>query len=166
METHQLEKAMKNDPCLSRSTHLGVLSADELSLIKRPGAYIINTDPSHLSGQHWLAMYIGRNGSVEVFDSLGYHPNHYPFLRMYLKGKTFTHNSKRWQKSGTITCGQFCLFYLYHKCRGWTLKDIVDFYRNDDLNENKHLVVQFVGQYFCIPCLCRLNKRQCARPCV
>jgi hypothetical protein len=155
---------MKKDPCLSISS--GVLSADELSLIKRPGSYIVNTDPSYLSGQHWLAIYVARNGSVEVFDSLGYPPNHYPFLKTYLKGKTFTHNSKRWQKSGTITCGQFCLFYLYHKCRGLTLKDIVDFYRNDDLNENERLVVQFVGHYFCIPCLCRPNKWQCARPCM
>ena len=166
METHQLEKAMRNDPILSGWRHTGVLAADELSLIKRPGAYIVNTDPSHLPGQHWIALYISANGSIEVFDSLGYHPNHYPFLKTYLEGKLFTYNDKRWQQSGTSTCGQFCLFYLYHKCRGWTLSHMIDFYRNSDLNENERLVVSFVGHYFCIPCLCRPKKWQCSQGCM
>lgn len=166
METQQLEKAIKHDSCLSTLGHSGVLAADELSLIKRPGAYIVNTDPSHMPGQHWIAIYVPDQGPLEIFDPLGFHPNHYTFLKMYLKGKKIKYNVKRWQQAGTSTCGQFCIFYLYHKCRGWTLSHILDYYWNSDLNQNERLVVRFVGHYFCIPCSCRPTKYQCALPCM
>ena len=165
MDSQQLEKAIHSDPCLSTLRHKEVLAADELSLIKSPGAYIVNTDPSHLPGQHWIAIFVSANGSMEIFDPLGYPPRHYPFLKTYLRGKNFTHNTKRWQLSGTSTCGQHCLFYLYHRCRGWTLSQLNNFYWHSDLSQNERLVLIFVEHYFSIPCLCKWKRYQCARLC-
>ena len=165
MESHQLEKAIHFDPCLSTLRHTAILAADELSLVETPGAYIVNTDPRNLPGQHWIALYVSANGTIEVFDPLGYHPRRYLFLENYLRGRRFTYNGKRWQQRGTSTCGQHCLFYLYHICRGWTLSQLNHFYWNSDLNRNERLVVRFVGHYFCIPCSCKWKKYQCSRLC-
>jgi hypothetical protein len=159
---------MSGDPCLSSIRDRGVIAADELSYMKTPGAYIINTDPSYRSGQHWIAVYIPEGGvNAEVFDPLGEHPFNYPFMREYWnRRKNFTFNTKRWQPSGTSTCGQICLFFLYHRCRGWTLNDITGFYWNSDLKVTNNLVVRFVERYFCIPCMCTPKKYQCAQTCL
>ena len=148
MDTLQLENAIRQDACLSALKHTGVLAGDELSKIKMPGAYIVNTDPSHLGGEHWLALFIDRHRQIKIFDSLGEAPKHYPWLKKYLKGRHYSHNVKRWQAPGKNTCGRFCLFYLFHKCRGWSLNDFTDFYWRSDLNENEKLVQHFVKHCF------------------
>ena len=164
METYQLEKALRHDGCLSAMPHSGVLAADELHLVTDPGAYIINTDPSHLPGQHWLALFICRTGFLEVFDSQGYHPHHYPFLTDYLKGRRFNYNSNRWQNVGTATCGQFSLLYLYHRCRGWSLPQMTEFYWNAELARNEHMVSLFMKHYF--PTIPSCKTSQCAGICL
>ena len=37
--------------------------------------FVINTDPSHMPGQHWVALYLGQ--TPEFFDSLGMSPTCY-----------------------------------------------------------------------------------------
>ena len=150
MDTHQLEVALKRDECLSATPHFGVLASDELGLVRKPGAYIVNTDPSHLPGKHWITLYLSRNEPPEVFDSLARHPDEYHFLKRFFRGRSFTYNTERWQKAGTATCGQFCLFYLYHRCRGWTLLQIEHFYWNADLQKNEDMVTQFARHYLYI----------------
>ena len=166
METHQLEIALRHDIYLSALPHLGVLASDKVHDIRSPGAYIINTDPSHLPGQHWIALFLSRNGFVEIFDSLGYHPHHYPFLKTYLIGRRFNYNTNRWQNVGTATCGQFCLFYLYHRCRGWRLPQMTDFYWNSDIRRNENMVSLFMSHYFRTTRSLRPRRSQCARICL
>ena len=162
-----MEKAILRDPCLSTLKHIDVLAADELSLIKQNGAYVINTDPRRKPGQHWIAVYANENGIVEVFDPLGYPPDHYPYMKDYWRrNKNFTFNAKRWQPPGTSTCGQFCLFYLFHKCRSWTLNDMSGFYWTVNLMELNNLVLKFVANYLCVPCRCKTGKYQRACSCV
>jgi len=48
----------------------GVLSIDHLP--KKPRLLVCNTDPSDMSGEHWIAIYVDVDGHYgEYFDSLG-----------------------------------------------------------------------------------------------
>ena len=53
------------------TTYLGVFSRDELphSFTRYPSAYVANTDPRSLPGQHWVAFYHLSPTHLEFFDS-------------------------------------------------------------------------------------------------
>ena len=72
MNTYAIEHALRNIPRFG-----GVLAQDELKLEynKSPKFYVVNTDPSHLPGEHWVAFYTG--GRPEFFDSTGHSPRYY-----------------------------------------------------------------------------------------
>ena len=60
------------------SHFLGIYPIDRLPKTlphrnRKGSCFIVNTDPSHLPGTHWLAVYVGCNLG-EVFDSYGRPP--------------------------------------------------------------------------------------------
>ena len=53
----------------------GAIPSDAILHTVRNRFYIVNTEPSHLPGSHWVCIY---NGKVpEFFDSLGKDPSFY-----------------------------------------------------------------------------------------
>ena len=50
---------------------LGVFAADELCKLGKNqlGVLIVNTDPSHLSGEHWISIYLDR-ADIYFYDPL------------------------------------------------------------------------------------------------
>ena len=46
-------------------------------------AYIVNTDPSHLPGQHWLGVWT-EHDTCEVLDSYGLPFSHYEHLKPFI----------------------------------------------------------------------------------
>ena len=137
---------MRRDPRIRR--HLGnVCAADELpmTITYRPRTYIVNTDERYQPGSHWVVFYFPRRGPTEFFDSNGYPPEHYHkrFKKVLLKnGRYYIYNKHKVQAPGTMTCGQFCLFYSYYRCRGYTIKDIVNLLKDPIMNDR--IVTRFV----------------------
>ena len=41
-----------------------------------------------------------------------------------------------------MTCGQFCLFYAYYRCRGFSMKRILDLFSKPI--DNERIVTHFV----------------------
>ena len=41
-----------------------------------------------------------------------------------------------------MTCGQLCLFYAYYRCRGFSMKRILDLSSKSD--DNERIVTRFV----------------------
>ncbi len=73
MNGFQIEKSLRSEP-LVRDQFVGVFAADQIAEKEYPGAYIVNTDTSKGSGEHWVAFYCTENGQLEAFDSFGKNP--------------------------------------------------------------------------------------------
>jgi hypothetical protein len=91
-------------------------------LLNVPSALVWNTDSDHRVGQHWVAMYIDANSRGEYYDPTGTPP----FLRAYVNFMnkhctSWTYNTVRVQEEGYIVCGHHCIFYLMHRCAGYSI---------------------------------------------
>ena len=127
MNNLQLTRLMKTDTCLRNNT-LGVFPSDKLpeKIYKLPVCLIANTDPSNEPGKHWVAFYIDSEGRGEFFDSYGREPEN-PNFRNFLETncETYGWNDRRLQGYISSVCGQYCLYYLYRRCRGTSLREFL-----------------------------------------
>ena len=112
----------------------------------------MNTDPSNMPGTHWISIWIDlsmtqRGGGGQFFDSYG---TDVPVVfRNYLQKHTdqWDFNRRTLQSIWSDVCGHYCLFYLTHKARGYSMNRIVNMFGNNTMdNDNK--VFNFVNQHF------------------
>ena len=150
MNTEELHHALHQLPIMAYMLG-GVLASDQLpvEVADKPKFYVVNTDPSHLPGEHWTAFYFPKDKPAEYFDSLGKKPSHgfQAFLERnsdigYLYGK------KRLQGYKSNTCGHFCLFYATYRCElELDINTVMEKF-SDNLQENDGMVRQFVHGNF------------------
>ena len=115
MNTLQLKRALERNPS-TRKIFCGVFAADQLPKINTfPCGFVANTDPITEPGTHWVSFYFPSLGKAEFFDSYGHRPEHYGFKLYDIE----TWNNRKLQSSLSEVCGQYCIFYLYHKSRGY-----------------------------------------------
>ena len=130
---YEIFRSLKNDP-YSKSIFKAVLPIDKIPLkIVYPSAYVINTDSSAGSGEHWLAVHYDSQGMCSFFDSYGMPPGFYG-LEKYLK-KTSTDwifNNMQLQSLSSVTCGYYCIYFIQMMCRDFTMNEIVEQFSNED----------------------------------
>lgn len=118
----------------------GILSSNELKLVdkNRESIYIVNIDPSHMPGSHWVVIYVNTN-YCEFFDSLGNEPSTYnkhfkDFISNY---EMITFSKNKLQSKTSTKCGMYCIYYCYYKARGHNLIQIVNTFSTDQkCNDN------------------------------
>ena len=143
MNTFQLQCVINCDIEMKNKI-LGGYAADKIpKTMQIKSGFIANTDPHQQPGKHWIAFFYD-NGVLECFDSYGHSPDIYSvhlgqFMRTFYKIKV---NKKRIQSNDTVVCGQYCLFYLMCRSRGYSMDEIVNIF-----NENYHLNDQFVYNF-------------------
>ena len=125
----------------------GVFSSDTLPecVQKFPSAYICNTDPAGTEGSHWVAYWFKNMVECEFYDSFGGRPEDYsPWMKNFVDENSFicVYNNIQLQRNYTLTCGFHVLFYMYCRCKGICMKDIVKIL----LNENS--ADEYVLTYF------------------
>ena len=150
MDTLQIEKVLKQN-ALTRKCFLGVFSSDQLptQIRKYPAAFIANVDTSEESGTHWLAFYMADRYRMEFFDSFGHAPTDFPgYISDYTKTfRKINFNPMTLQSNKTAVCGQYCIYYIYSRCRGRSLKDIVSSFVPKQL-QNDVKIYNYVTKYF------------------
>lgn len=113
--------------CLQKISDLRFLSFDcvgydELpySVTQLPAALVVNTQPAHERGEHWIALYWNRNpntGDVQVYflDSLGNDVDSSPEIRELVRRTAeYCHNfASSLQTQVSATCGALCVFSVY-----------------------------------------------------
>ena len=163
MNTLQLERALKHNT-FTKKIFVGVFAADELSdLDTFPCGFVVNTDPSTEPGTHWVAFYFPSRDKGEFFDSYGHPPEHYgePFTVYNVE----TINSHKLQSSWSNVCGHYCIFYLYHKSRGYSMSKIVNMF-SSNVDKNDCKVACYVKKHFNVVIdnqpVCGLH--QCCKP--
>ena len=149
MNTSQIWTALKSDPVTGKK-FLGVFPADRLpkEIESYPKGFIANTDVSGKPGTHWVAFYFPSEGKAEFFDSYGQPPGRYhKFFRDYLKHYDWGYNKRQLQSIWTDVCGQYCIFYLSHRVRGYSMNKIVNMFDGNTV-ENDNKVSSFVSRHF------------------
>lgn len=127
LNTWQLRHALVENNT-TRNYFDGVYPCDVLKNITSPPRLIIvNTDPSHKPGKHWL-LFFRNNETVEMFDSLGRNLDSYnkeikTFVDKFFKTVKFT--TFRIQPLNTSLCGHYCLYYAYMRCNGKEMDSII-----------------------------------------
>ena len=141
LNTLELASYMLKDPFI-RQQYGGVLAIDQLPIFvqKTPKIFIVNTDISSKPGTHWFVMYV--TGTCEHFDPAGLPtlPASEQFLTQH--SKQYLINTQRVQDYDTYTCGLFCLFYSFFRCRGFSFVEIMQMF-HENLAVNAEIVKHF-----------------------
>ena len=144
--TFELWQAAVQDPKLA-PVMLGVYPKDRLPVVnKYPSGMIANTDPHDQPGTHWVAMYFISPWETEFFDSYGFPPDTYGFGGYIKRGATL-YNNKPFQGLTSDTCGDYCLFYLFHRARNVNMNAIQAQFKPHDTQWNDSVVADFVHSY-------------------
>lgn len=114
----------------------------------RDALYILNTDISTGAGEHWCAVFC-KGSSVEFYDPLGMSPAVYDFNNLLARrgdGK-IVYNPIMIQDINSKACGHHCLFYAFFRCRGISMKDIIQKFDPKNTIDNDRKAIQFVTQF-------------------
>ena len=127
MNTKQLWNALCFNPVTNKYFD-GIYSSDTLKdIVDKPELIICNTDPSNKPGEHWVLFFFNNN-SVDFFDSLGRDINYYGSVFLDFIAN-FSDNYKqcleRMQPIESDLCGQYCLYYAFAACNGFSMEEIV-----------------------------------------
>ena len=123
MNTFQIEEVCRSD-LLLRHKFGGVYSRDTLPIFAENDTfYVCNTDASFLPGKHWVVMYMIDN-CREYFDSLGGRINEEEFIQFL--GGHYNYVLVQTQEPLSTVCGQYCLFYMCLRVRGYSMNYIVN----------------------------------------
>ena len=153
MNTDQLECAVRTDNRLNAVVR-GVYSSDNLPqyVHRYPSAFISNTDPSDLRGEHWVMFWFHSPSYGEFWDSLGHKADHYSeHFDTFIKNNVITckYNTHALQHKAFSTCGFHVLFYLLMKCNKMRMSQIIDFAKST--YNFDHYVYEYVtGHFECI----------------
>ena len=124
----QLVNAIDSDP-VSKFCFQGCFASNEIPKIQKNKFVILNTHPSEKQGEHWTVLFRENENLYEFFDSLGQPPKNYFFQNFPSK---YNFNKIMIQNPFEDTCGYFCLYYIFFKCRGKKLNNIfADSFLND-----------------------------------
>ena len=142
MNTKQIENILGQE---LGEVFVGVFSRDNIPThLPNKFAMVVNTHPSHKPGEHWVAFYVDRMEG-EYFDSYGLPPPP-DFERLLDKYSVSQHyNTHQLQDYFSFVCGQYCIYYLYHRYHGEGLGDICNRLRSCG-DRNDSLVADFVAE--------------------
>ena len=109
--TYQLTHWMRHDP-----TFIGVFSLDMMPHLNKPRwSLIFNIQTRNLPGLHWIAVRCHYD-QAWVYDPLGQLPP--SELCHHLTQHCFIHDihvsNVAYQLPNTLSCGQHCVYFLYH----------------------------------------------------
>ena len=134
MDSQSIDRVLTRH--LGKHVFKGVFPASQLPIVggygssdlKYPFCFVANTDIAEKSGQHWVAFYFDKNGKARYFDSFGRKPYYKDWLH-YLTGNSkeglWDYNRAEIQALDSVTCGQYCIYYLLK--RHSTSLDIDDY---------------------------------------
>ena len=153
MDTVDLETILRNDPVASKQ-FVGVYPRDVVARVipnTGSGIYIFNTHPRGMSGEHWIAVHVRRNGQTSYFDSYGRHPSAYPLVAQALRdvSNTVAWNSLTLQGFTTTVCGDYCLLFALLSAHGCTLVQFLSTltrFRSSEIRD--HAVRDLICQLF------------------
>ena len=124
MDLGTLENACRSN-VTTRRVFRGVKTVDALSTALSTGCYIVNLSGTGEAGTHWVTIVVTTR-SVAYQCPEGGRPSSRTMTCLkagrLLEGRKLYHSTRRYQRSGTSTCGIYCLLMvLAHADRTYSL---------------------------------------------
>ena len=147
MNSEQIDKALRSDDTVNE-VYVGTFPADLLPYPKEfPGAYIANTQPSSMSGEHWVAFYCD-NDKVECFDSYGKNPTDCSdYIAKWVDDEYQVIQIEVLQADDSTVCGQYCMFFVLVRAYGFSYQDVFSALTSDS-RVNDRFVCKFINKFF------------------
>ena len=154
MNNNQIARVLEQDSFTSKK-FCGVFPSDRLpeTIERYPCGFVANTDPSNQPGTHWVAFYFSTERKGEFFDSYGEAPDYYNIsFKNYLDKHSYDweFNKRKLQSIWSDVCGHYCIFYLNHRARGYSMNKIVNMFGNNSMSNDNEVFI-FVNRRFNIP---------------
>jgi len=132
--------------CKMSNHTVGVFPADKIPRVwTKPTAFVFNTQKNSLPGEHWVAVYVDKNGHGIYFDSYGLPPYvHYHVKRLEKNCKKFNWNTTMLQSETSKVCGQFCIMFLDFMSRGMTMTKFLQSFSTHSLKKNDSIAALHV----------------------
>ena len=128
----------------------GVFASDRLPtrpVKERPQGYIVNLDPHHRPGSHWIAIWTDEYEDCTVMDSFGIPLHLYdpPMVFDWLMEhyECFQSNGTPLQAVDSQACGLYALYFLVHMSVGGTLDSFLELFSRHDFVKNDRRVAQW-----------------------
>lgn len=98
-----------------------------------PLGIIVNTDLSSQPGAHWVAIHIDKDGIGEYFDAFGRQPLYSEFEKYLFDNceNGFFINEITLQCTDCITCGEYCVAYLFNRFNGNSYSHFISIFTKD-----------------------------------
>ena len=146
-DTFQLQKALDADEETNRFQPK-VIAADQLpDKLPQRFLFILNTDPTHKGGKHWvLAFRRSASKRPVFFDSYGMLPSKY--YKGWRKLDSFQRSTDDFQQPETTVCGDHCLYVGKRLAAGHSLAKILKSYSKDDQKHNDEKVFLLIHSRF------------------
>ncbi len=144
MNTQEINSLLSNYECFIGTYPRDVLPKNRIQ--SKPCAIIINTDESTKPGQHWVALFLRKDGVAEFFDSFGLSYIHEDILKFLKRNKikNLIYNSKQLQSVTTSTCGAYCILFVKYRCSGLSFCDVINYFSNNRLNNDMKAFVSLL----------------------
>jgi hypothetical protein len=152
MNTQQLLDFVQSEPILKRLVK-GVYASNTIPevVMSFPSAFIINTQPLPLPGEHWVAVIMHSSSEADFFDSLGKPLETYPLIEnfIYKNSEHCNVKCKRLQPSYSNLCGLYVLVFLISRlCLKMPLSRTYALF-SSNIQYNDNLVQKFIHD-FCL----------------
>ena len=143
IEIESLIRSFANEE--TEAAFLGIFAMDCLpkSIPKLPALFVVNTQTSNLPGQHWKAVFIGRDKRGEVFDSLAMPVG--LLLQNWMNTYTIKWKQTKQMIQSPLSafCGAFIAFFVLQRLRAKSMKTCLNIFKKD-LFYNDVLIANFV----------------------
>lgn len=128
MNTEEITFLLSRLLAKTKVNFLGVFPSDKLptysiTLAFVPCCYVANVDPTGQQGSHWVAFYHSCPNKLDFFDSFGRDPKEFGFS--FHKLIQIQSNKTEVQSLFSSQCGQFCIYFLFHRALGFSLQNII-----------------------------------------
>jgi len=133
MNTNQIFRLLAKK---CKGTFFGVFARNKLPKTLPGGRnviLVINTDPSHKKGSHWICIFIGKDKKGEYFDSFGLPASIHPPFEKYMNSKCteWIMNNKQLQSVVSDVCGCYVVMYAYYKHLNYSMQSILNAWTSD-----------------------------------
>ena len=150
MNSDQLLDFVHKDPILKRFMR-GVYASNTVPdvVTRYPSAFIINTQPLPLPGEHWVTVIIHSSSEADFFDSLGKHPENYQEIENFINknSKYCNFKCKRLQPSYSDLCGLYVLVFLISRlCLKLSVSSAYGLF-SSNIQRNDNFVRTFIHEF-------------------
>ena len=148
MNSTEIENFIETNSCL-RGHFRGVFAINTLPryVTIYPSAFIVNTEPMPLPGEHWILIIIYSKQNAIFFDSFGRPPSYYGFDGFLNRNSSHVqYINEQLQAKNSNYCGFYVLFVLIMLvCKQFTLTEVYSFFTSNVLY-NDNFVHSFISR--------------------